>query len=98
MAAIPKVMTVDDLTGFIESHVDSLSEVYASNGSNGSNGAKAIRDVVQGFVPAWVKVEVIEEDDDTLLVREIMEESCDEVRFRVTLDKPIEYISVTIKV
>lgn len=47
---------------------------------------------------ACAKVEILEEDDDTKVVREIMEEPNDTVRMRVTLPAPISYICLTVTV
>ena len=49
-------------------------------------------------LPAGVLCEVVEEDEDTLLVREIMEEPDEEIRLRLTLPFPVDYISLTVRV
>ena len=59
---------------------------------------KAVLDAMMEYVPVGIRVEVLEEDNDTKVVREIMEEPNDVIQVRVTLPVPIDYISLTVKV
>lgn len=58
---------------------------------------EAIMAVAREWAPLGVVVGVIEEDDDTLLIREIMEEPDEEIRVNMLLPASVDRLAFTVK-
>jgi len=67
----------------------------------GPDEARKVREAIlaaaKEVAPAGVVVEVAEEDDDTLIVREIMEEPQNEFRVSVIVPEPVDIVKLTVK-
>lgn len=60
---------------------------------------EAIMKALPSSMPVGTKVEVVEEDEDTKIIREIMEEPNDVITIRAQIPQPpIEFIRLTIKI
>ena len=57
----------------------------------------AILAAAKEVTPAGIKVEVVEEDEDVLLVREITEEPQNEFRASVVVPAPVDLVKLTVK-
>jgi len=94
-------MTAAELQAAVRSHIaNSLQNFVGRDPASAEDHVrKAAERALLAMVPAGhaMKVEIVREDEEMAIVREIMEEPNDVISMRVTLLLPLDYVHMTVR-